>query len=163
MQLKKRIQDSKKLEKEIIQLRKGFDEESIKSKFENSSRSLYEILSVQRPSSNKTGLGYDKEKKLEYSSFTNQDGNKRSYVAALKSPIKREESKKLGPLLQITYMMSRKSMTSKHHKLFLGNCYTCNNFGHIARNCKLKAPVEKGITSHTYSYKENITRNNPKG
>ena len=88
--LRGRIQDSEKLEKEIIQLRKGVDEEYIKSNFENNSRTLDEILSVQRPSSNKTGLGYDKEKKLEYSSFTNQDGNKRSYATALKSPIKRE-------------------------------------------------------------------------
>ena len=60
-------------------------------------------------------------------------------------------------------MMSRRPMTSRHQKLFLGNCYTCNNFGHIARNCKLKAPLEKGIISHTYSYKENITRSNLKG
>ena len=60
-------------------------------------------------------------------------------------------------------MMSRRPMTSRHQQLFSGICYTCNNFGHIARNCKLKAPVEKGITSHTYFYKENITRNNPKG
>ena len=59
--------------------------------------------------------------------------------------------------------MSRKSMTSKHHQLFLGNCHTCNNFGHIARNCKLKTHVEKGITSHTSFYKKTITINNPKG
>ena len=31
----------------------------------------------------------------------------------------------------------------------------------MARNCKLKTPVEKGITSHTSIYKN--TRNNPKG
>ena len=54
-------------------------------------------------------------------------------------------------------------MTSRHQRLFLGNCYTYNNFGHIVRNCNLKAPVEKGITSHTSFYKKNITRNNPKG
>ena len=54
-------------------------------------------------------------------------------------------------------------MTSKHQQLFLGNCYTCNNFGHMTRNCKLKTHVEKGITSHTFVYKKNITRKNPKG
>ena len=73
------------------------DEESIKSKFENSSRTLDEILSVQRPSSNKYGLGY--------SSSTNQDGNKISSAVALKIQIKREESKKYEPLLQRTNMM----------------------------------------------------------
>ena len=70
MHLKKRIQYSEKLEKEIIQLRKGVDEESIKSKFENSSRTLEEILSVQIPLSDKYGLGFDKENKARYSSFT---------------------------------------------------------------------------------------------
>ena len=33
----------------------------------------------------------------------------------------------------------------------------------MARNCKLKTHVEKGITSHTSVYKKNITRNNSKG
>ena len=44
--LKKRIQDSEKLGKYIIQIRKGVYEESIKSKFENNSMNLDEILSV---------------------------------------------------------------------------------------------------------------------
>ena len=68
--LKKRIQDSEKLEKEIIQLRKWVDEKCIKSKFENNSRILDDILSSQTSSNDKTGLGYDNERKLERSSFT---------------------------------------------------------------------------------------------
>ena len=43
------------------------------------------------------------------------------------------------------------NVRSRHHQLFLGNCYACNNFGHTTRNCKLKAPIEKGITSQTFS------------
>ena len=43
--LRKRIQDSEKLEKEIARLREGVDEKSIKSDFENNSRILDEILS----------------------------------------------------------------------------------------------------------------------
>ena len=81
-QLKKRIQESERLEVDIMHLRKKLDEESIKSKFENSSRTIDEILSVQRPSSDKYGLGY--------SSSTNQDQNKRIYDGVLKNPIKRE-------------------------------------------------------------------------
>ena len=54
---------------------------------------LDDILSSQRPSNDKIGLGYDKVKDLEYSSVTNQGGNERSYDA-LKSHIKREEIKK---------------------------------------------------------------------
>ena len=59
--------------------------------------------------------------------------------------------------------MPKRPVIRKHQQLFLGNCYTCNNFGHMARNCKLKTHVEKGITSHIFFYKKNITRNNPKG
>ena len=66
-----------------MHLRKTLDEEYIKSKFENNSRTLYEIRSVQRPSSDKYGLGFDKEKKAGYYSCTNQDGNKRSYDVLL--------------------------------------------------------------------------------
>ena len=80
-----------------MHLRKKFDEESIKSKFENSSKTLDDILSIQRPSRDKFGLGYEKEKKPKCSFLTNQGRNKRSYAAALKSQIKKEESKKYAP------------------------------------------------------------------
>ena len=46
--LKERIQDSEKLEKEIIQHRKGVDEKYIKSKFENNTMILDDIISRQR-------------------------------------------------------------------------------------------------------------------
>ena len=72
-----------------MHLRKKLDEESIKSKFENGSRNLDKIPSVERPSSNKYGLGLVKEKKPRYSSCTNQDGNKRSYAAVLMNQIKK--------------------------------------------------------------------------
>ena len=57
-------------------------------------------------------------------------------------------------------MMPKKPMTSRHQQLFLENCYTCNNFGHIARNCKLMVPIEKGSTSQICFYKKNGTRIN---
>ena len=138
-----------------MHLIKKLDEESIKSKFENNSRTLDEILNIQRPSSNKYGLGFDKEKKPGYSSCTHQDGNKRSYVVVLMSQIKKEEIKEFAsPLQRTTYMMPKRPVTSRHQQLFLGNCYTCNNFRHMARNCKLKTSMEKGITSHTTLYKK---------
>ena len=59
--------------------------------------------------------------------------------------------------------MHKRPMTSRHQQLFLGICYTCNNFGDITRNCKLKAHVEKGITSQTYFYEKNGTRSNQGG
>ena len=55
-QLKKRIQEPERVEEEIMKLRKKVDEESIKSKFENKSKTLDEILGSQIPSIYKSGL-----------------------------------------------------------------------------------------------------------
>ena len=141
-QLKKRIQESKRIEEEIMHLRKKLDKKSVHSKFENNSMTLDDILSIQRPSSDKYGLGYDKAKKPEYSSFIDQGGNKRSYAAALKSPIKSEESKKFVSPLQRTNMMPRRPMSSRYQQIFLGHCYSCNNFGHRALDCKAYGKVQ---------------------
>ena len=81
---KRRIQESKRLEEEIIQFKKKLDEGSINSKFENNSRILDDILKSQRSSSDRSGLGFNKEKKPECFSFTNQGGNKKIYAEALK-------------------------------------------------------------------------------
>ena len=62
LQLKRRIQESKKIGKEILQFKRKLDEESIKSKFENSSRILDDILSSQRPSGDRSGLGFVKKR-----------------------------------------------------------------------------------------------------
>ena len=63
LQLKRRIQESENIAEEMMQLKRKLDEESIKSKFENNSRILDDILSIQIPSS-ESGLGFIKEKKL---------------------------------------------------------------------------------------------------
>ena len=92
--LNRRIHECERLEEESMQLKKNIDEGSIKSKFENSLWILDNILNSQRSSNDRSGLGFNKEKKLESFSFTNQGGNKKSYVEALKNPVKKEESKK---------------------------------------------------------------------
>ena len=85
-QLKKRIQESERLEEDIMHLRKKMGEEYIKSRFENNSRTLDEILSVQRPSSDKYGLGFDKEKNPGYSSSKNEDGKKKKLCYCTQEP-----------------------------------------------------------------------------
>ena len=79
-----------------MQFKKKLDEGSIKSNFENRSRILDDILNSQKASSYRYGLGFNKEKKTEIFAFTNQGGNKKSFVEALKSPVKKEESKKVA-------------------------------------------------------------------
>ena len=76
-----------------MQLQKNLDEEAMKSKFEGSSKVLDDILNRQRPSNDKSVLWY----RPKYSCFTNQGGNKKIYSTTLKSPVKKEESKKSIP------------------------------------------------------------------
>ena len=59
--IKDKLQKTKKLEEGIF-LRKKLDEESIK-KFENGSNILDDILRSHKPSNDKTGLGYENERK----------------------------------------------------------------------------------------------------
>ena len=138
LQLKKRIQNSERLEAEIIQLKKKCDEKYIKKKFVNNSKTLDDILNDQRPSSDKTGLGY----------------NKKSYVVALMSPIEKKDSQKYASRLHKTNMVPRRSLTSRYQQIFFGHCYSCNNFGHKAVNCKAYGKV--------HFYKKNAPSNNPK-
>ena len=79
-------------------------------------RTLDEILSGQRPSIDKIGLGCDKEKKTQCFSFTFQYRNKRNYVVVLKSPIKKD-SKKYAPSSHKkarTNMIPKKTMTRRY-------------------------------------------------
>ena len=75
-------------------------------------------------------------------------------------PVVKEYSKKFA-LSQNKSMIN--NVPSRHQQLFLGNCYACNNFGHIARNCKLMVPIRKEITSQSLVYKKKVIRSNPKG
>ena len=69
--LRKRIQDFEKIEKEIVQLREGVDEKFIKSNFKNSSKILDDILNSQRSFSDRSSLGFIKEKKPKSFPLTN--------------------------------------------------------------------------------------------
>ena len=156
LQLKRIIQESKRLEEEVIQFKKMLDEESIKSKFENSSRILDDILNSKSASGDRSGLGFNKEKKPECFSSTNQGRNKKSYVEALEIPVKKEDSKKVAPNSQDK---KRNNMAPKrpnrYQQIFLGHCHFCNNFGHKAVNYRAYGKV--------HEYKKKSLSNKPKG
>ena len=140
-----------------MHLKKKFGEEYIKTKFENSSKTLDDILSSQRPSRDKYGLGYDKEKNPKCSFLANQGKNKRSYDIALKSQIKKEESKKSAPSSHDkdrTNVVPRRPMTSRYQQIFFGHFYSCNNFGHKSLNCRAYGKFR--------DYKKNASRNKQK-
>jgi hypothetical protein len=117
------------------------------SQFENSSKILDEILSSQRSPNNKTSLGYTQD-----STATLQGSVKQqiSYEDTLKKSLKREDNQtKMIPLKTVTH--KHKSILPTRVKndkintitkrnppnyLFIGYCYSCNNFGHKAVHCK---------------------------
>ena len=91
-------------------------------------------------------MGFDKEKKSEYSSFTNQGGNKRSYAATIKSPVKKEENKKYAPSFydkNKTNEVCKRPMTNRYQQIFSGHCYSCNNFVHKALKCRAYGKVHE--------------------
>ena len=83
-----------------MQFKRKLDEESMKSKFEKSSRILDDILSSQIPSSDRSGLEFVNENKLEIFYVTNQEGSKKIYAEVLKTPAKKERSEKVGLISQ---------------------------------------------------------------
>ena len=94
----------------------------------------------QKPSNDKTGLGYDNERKSKCSSFNDQErDNRRGCANVLKIPIKNSWSyAPSSHYNDITGMILKRPRTSRVQKIFLGHCYTCHNFGHMARECKLR-------------------------
>ena len=45
-------------------------------------------------------------------------------------------------------------MTNRYQQIFLGNCYSCNNFGHKDLKCRAYGKV--------YEYKKDTSSNKPK-
>ena len=96
-------------------------------------------MSSQRPSSDGSGLGFVKEKKPQIFHVTSKEGSKKSYAKVLKTLAKKERSKKAG---LISRDKNRNNLAPKrpnrYLQIFLGYCYSCNNFGHKALNCRTK-------------------------
>ena len=122
-----------------MQFKRKINEESIKSKFENSLRILDDILSSQRPSSDRFGLGFVKEKKIESSPLNNQRGSTKSYAEVLKSHVKKEKCKEYALSFHDKYRTHeelKRQAIKKNKKILLGHCYSRNNFGHKSLKCK---------------------------
>ena len=81
-------------------------------------------------------MGFVKEKKPDSFPVTSQEGSKKSYAEVLKTPTKKERSKKDG---WISQDKNRNNLAPKipnrYLQIFLGHNFACNNFGHKALNC----------------------------
>jgi hypothetical protein len=59
--LKKKKITCERMEAELVHLRKELDAKLIQTRYENSSKILDKIITTQRDSSNKNGIGYSQE------------------------------------------------------------------------------------------------------
>jgi hypothetical protein len=141
------------LEDEVVDLRKKVEKSN---KFLNSSTILNEILDSQRSPNDKSGLGYNKEathveastsKKLEVSPSFSKDGNN---VASQPSTQGKETFKrtKKGRHQEAIFTPQRKfkretpsrwTPKQRYENVFHGHCYSCNEYGHKALECRYYA------------------------
>ena len=76
--------------------------------------------------------------------LTNQGGNTKIYAEALKSPVKKEESKKASLSSQEKNKNNiSPKIPNRYLQIFLGYCYSCNNFVHKALNSRTKRKESK--------------------
>jgi hypothetical protein len=75
------------MEAEIVHLKKEPDAKIIQTKSENSSKILDNIITVQRDSGNKNGIGYSQKE---------SHVNSESYVDALRNTLKKKNEEKIS-------------------------------------------------------------------
>jgi hypothetical protein len=172
-QLNEKQLDCEKLEAEIVFLKRELEKGNNQSRFENSSKILDDILNSQISSSNKSGLGYDQKKSNKGSNSTSQktDKNPKSYAVSLQSSFKKEERKiKIDsnqhksalPSKENEYRKNtttRRTPPKRYQHLFLGYCFSCNNFGHKALHCRAYGQYNHKNVQR-YGYKNNKNNNN---
>ena len=109
-----------------------------------------DILNIQIPSSNKVGLSYDHNENNKGSKFRIQKSDKKPkrYATALQSSFKKEENKIKNdsnqhkstlPSKENEYRRNtatRRTPLKRYQHLFLGYCFSCNNFGHKELHCR---------------------------
>jgi hypothetical protein len=160
-----------KLQAAIKLLKSKIEKEKKGSQFGNSSKILDEILSSQRSPKNKIGLGYTKD-----STSTSQGSVKKpnSYADALKNSLRKEDNKEnVIPLRTITHkhkliLPTRVKYDKKNtiirknppKYIFIGYCYSCNNFGHKAVHCKAYGKYNRGNVQRYKNNRYNTEKRN---
>jgi hypothetical protein len=177
IQLKENEENCKKLEVEIISLRKEpektIDQLNRSLKFGKSIEILDNILSFQRSPFINTGLGYDeKQKTLEGDAIAKvtkslekkNEEKPKIYANILKGYINNERNIRKGNDDQqksdsshkkefIRAIPPRRPFTNRYQNLFLGYCFSCNNFGHNAIDCRAYARSDHVRKINRGSYK----------
>jgi hypothetical protein len=145
-------------------------------KFGKSTEILDNILSCQRSPFIKTCLGYDKKQKtpegdasikVTNPSEKENEEKSKSYANILKGSINNESNSRKGNDDQHKPESSHKNnknefkivvpprrpFTNRYQNLFLGYCFSCNNFGHKAIDCRAYARSDDVRDRNRGSYK----------
>jgi hypothetical protein len=115
---------------------------------------ITKIITTQRDSSNKIGVGYSQEE---------NQANSKSHGDSLLSTFKKKDeektsndqnSKGLPPPIKKEYKTTPKKVyQNKYPHIFFGYCFACSNFGHKAMNCR--AYGRKNLRIKNYNLKYN--------
>jgi len=160
-QLVMKDEDCEKLKEEIVFLKKEVD---LLNKNLKSSQTLDDILSHQRSPLDKSGLGYAGESSSKNDANPNVSNNKdvrkpkrnidapssskgKSQVDIRRNPTPRrnadgaKDARSNGYHQSISRQKdfkstSRKSPSPRYQSIFLGYCYACTNFRHMAKDCR---------------------------
>jgi hypothetical protein len=144
-----------KLEDEVVDLRKKVEKSN---KFLNSSQILIEILESQISPNYKSGLGYKREathaeastsKKCEVSpSLSKDEDNVASQpYTKFKESFKRT---KQGRPQEATFTPQRRWTPKQRYEIsFHGQCYSCNEYGHKALECRSYTRRNNGRFNNT--------------
>jgi hypothetical protein len=134
---------------------------SFKTRYENSSKILDNIITTQRDSCNKNGGGYSQEE---------NQVNSKYYATSLLSTFKNKDKEKtsndkksrgLIPPIKKEYKTTPKKVyQNKYPHIFFGYCFACSNFRHKAMNCR--AYRRNKLRVKNYNLKDNQTVNQVK-
>jgi hypothetical protein len=154
-QINEKEESCHKLEAEVVDLRKKVEKSN---KFLNSSQILNEILESQRSPNDKSGLGYKREathveastsKKHEVSPSLSKDEDN---VASQPSTQGKESFKrtKQGRHQEAILTPQRRwTPKQRYESVFHGQCYSCNEYGHKALECRSYARRNNGRFHNT--------------
>jgi hypothetical protein len=134
-------------------------------KFEKSSSALEDILNQQISPSDKTGIGYDHKQKHieEEKSFKlprKTEERPKSHTNGSKdsnSRVKDHDQSRHDKKASQRSPFQRRPSAPRYQSLFPGYCFSCNNFGHKAIDCKAYARNtqvrNRGIYNNVECYK----------
>jgi hypothetical protein len=155
-----------KLEEEVVDLRKKVEKSNTHIKFMNKSTILDEILDRQRSPHDKLGLGYNKEAShLEVSTSKMHklipSLSKGGSNDASQPSTKRKETfkrTKKGRHQETIFTPQRKfrretpswwTLKKRYENVFQDHCYSCNEYGNKALDCRHYARKDNGSFHNT--------------